>query len=108
MYANRMTMAPGVKQNFDEKVQEDFLFYLEHFKEAFDGLKSDCDKEICKVIMSLRFQLFSEHKIYNFTNSCFMFTEMRVKVSYFLLIFCFQVIRLLEITIKMNNIMYRK
>lgn len=53
MYANRMTMAPGVKQNFDEKVQEDFLFYLEYFKEAFDGLKSDCDKEICKVITSL-------------------------------------------------------
>lgn len=54
MYANRKTMAPGVKQNFDEKVQEDFLFYLEYFKEAFDGLKSDCDKEICKVITSLR------------------------------------------------------
>lgn len=37
-------------QDFNEKVEEDFLFFLEHYKEAFDGLKSESDKEICKVI----------------------------------------------------------
>jgi len=42
-------MAEKVQQTIEEKVEEDFLFFLEHFKEAFDTLKSESDKEICKV-----------------------------------------------------------
>lgn len=34
---------------FQEKIDEDFLFFLEHFKESYDALKSDCEKEICQV-----------------------------------------------------------
>lgn len=37
------------QQNIEEKTIEDFLFFLVHFKEAFDSLKSESDKEICKV-----------------------------------------------------------
>ncbi|KAE9524396.1 hypothetical protein AGLY_015233 [Aphis glycines] len=36
------------QQNIEEKTIEDFLFFLVHFKEAFDSLKSESDKEICK------------------------------------------------------------
>jgi len=51
-------MAAGMMQNFDEKIQEDFLFYLEHFKDAFDGLKSESDKEICRVNIIFLFFYF--------------------------------------------------
>lgn len=56
-------MSAGTTQNFDEKVQEDFLFYLEHFKEAFDGLKSEIDKEICKVIIIFFPNILARHII---------------------------------------------
>jgi len=36
-------------QTFDEKVAEDFMFFLASFKENFDALKSDREKEICQV-----------------------------------------------------------
>jgi len=39
-----------VIQSFENKLQEDFLFFLEHFKEPFDALPSDSEKEMCKVI----------------------------------------------------------
>ncbi|VVC37441.1 Hypothetical protein CINCED_3A006598 [Cinara cedri] len=37
-------MATGL----DEKVEEDFVFFLDHFQESFDSLKSERDKEICQ------------------------------------------------------------
>jgi len=43
-------MAGIVQQlSIEEKINEDFLFFLEHFKAAFDSLKSESEKEICKV-----------------------------------------------------------
>jgi len=43
-------MAGVVQQlSIEEKINEDFLFFLEHFKAAFDSLKSESEKEICKV-----------------------------------------------------------
>ncbi|XP_022173257.1 uncharacterized protein LOC111035790 [Myzus persicae] len=41
-------MAQPVQQPIEEKINEDFLFFLEHFKAAFDSLKSESEKEICK------------------------------------------------------------
>jgi hypothetical protein len=43
------TMATGEPLGVDEKVNEDYLFFLEYFKESFDGLKSEAEKEICNV-----------------------------------------------------------
>ncbi|KAF0773776.1 DUF4485 domain-containing protein [Aphis craccivora] len=43
-----MTGKVQQQQNIEEKTIEDFLFFLVHFKEAFDSLKSESDKEICK------------------------------------------------------------
>jgi hypothetical protein len=43
------TMATGEPLGVDVKVDEDYLFFLEYFKESFDGLKSEADKEICNV-----------------------------------------------------------
>ncbi|VVC42953.1 Domain of unknown function DUF4485, partial [Cinara cedri] len=34
--------------SLDEKVEVDFVFFLEHFQESFDSLKSKSDKEICQ------------------------------------------------------------
>lgn len=45
-------MNTGIVQNIDDKIEEDFLFFLEHFKGAFDGLKSNCEKEICEVVIT--------------------------------------------------------
>lgn len=42
-------MVSGTGQTFEEKVEEDFLFFLEHYREAFETLKSEGEKEICKV-----------------------------------------------------------
>lgn len=42
-------MTTPVKQPMEEKIEEDFLFFLEHFKESFDAMQSECDKELCKV-----------------------------------------------------------
>lgn len=52
-------MSTGIVSESDQKLEEDFLFYIEHFKSAFDGLKSDCEKEICEVaIIRLIYSLF--------------------------------------------------
>ncbi|CAI6351004.1 unnamed protein product [Macrosiphum euphorbiae] len=40
-------MAAGIMQSIDDKVDEDFLFFLEHYNEAFISLRSQSDKEIC-------------------------------------------------------------
>ncbi|XP_060836391.1 uncharacterized protein LOC132919056 [Rhopalosiphum padi] len=40
-------MAAGMVKSIDEKVDEDFLFFLDHFNEPFNKLKSLSDKEIC-------------------------------------------------------------
>lgn len=37
-------------KRFDEKVQEDFLFFVERFQEAFTRMTSESDKDTCKVI----------------------------------------------------------
>lgn len=42
-------MVAGIMQTIDEKVDEDFLFFLEHYNGAFNTLKSQSDKEICSV-----------------------------------------------------------
>jgi len=42
-------MVAGIIQNIDEKVDEDFIFFLEHYNGAFNTLKSQRDKEICNV-----------------------------------------------------------
>lgn len=42
-------MAAGIMQSIDEKVDEDFVFFLEHYNEAFNSLRSQSDKEICSV-----------------------------------------------------------
>jgi len=42
-------MAAGIMQSIDEKVDEDFLFFLEHYNGAFNSLKSHSDKKICSV-----------------------------------------------------------
>jgi len=42
-------MVAGIMQTIEEKVDEDFLFFLEHYNEAFNTLKSLSDKEICSV-----------------------------------------------------------
>lgn len=42
-------MAAGIMQSIDDKVDEDFLFFLEHYNEAFISLRSQSDKEICNV-----------------------------------------------------------
>ncbi|XP_060866952.1 uncharacterized protein LOC132942518 [Metopolophium dirhodum] len=40
-------MAAGIMQSIDDKVDEDFLFFLEHYNGAFNSLRSQSDKEIC-------------------------------------------------------------
>jgi len=42
-------MTVGIMQSIDEKVDEDFLFFLEHYKLAFNTLRALSDKEICSV-----------------------------------------------------------
>jgi len=42
-------MAAGIIQSIDEKVDEDFLFFLEHYNGAFNSLRAQSDKEICSV-----------------------------------------------------------
>jgi hypothetical protein len=42
-------MAAGMVKSIDEKVDEDFLFFLDHFNGPFNKLKSLSDKEICSV-----------------------------------------------------------
>jgi len=36
---------------FEEKVEEDFMYFLEFYKEAFDTLKTDRERDICQVIV---------------------------------------------------------
>ncbi|XP_027849100.2 uncharacterized protein LOC114128723 [Aphis gossypii] len=40
-------MATEMKMSIDEKVDEDFLFFLDHYNGAFNSLRSLSDKEIC-------------------------------------------------------------
>lgn len=42
-------MATEMKISIDEKVDEDFLFFLDHYNGAFNMLRSLSDKEICGV-----------------------------------------------------------
>lgn len=52
----------------DEKISEDFLYFLSFFKESFDTLKRDSQKEICKVIFLLRLLVY-KMKIYCIRNN---------------------------------------
>jgi len=38
---------------FEIKVEEDFMYFLEHYKESFDTLRSDHEREICEVIVQI-------------------------------------------------------
>jgi len=36
---------------FEEKVNQDFMYFLEHYQESFDTLKTDHERDICQVIV---------------------------------------------------------
>lgn len=42
-------MVIGIVKSIDEKVDEDFIFFLEHYNEAFNMLRTQNDKENCGV-----------------------------------------------------------
>jgi len=69
-------MAAGIMQSIDDKVDEDFLFFLEHYNEAFNSLRSQSDKEICNVrTIYLPFEYFDFLNI-NYTICMCIFVEM--------------------------------
>jgi len=47
----------AVLLTFEEKVDQDFMYFLEFYKEAFDTLKTDHERDICQVIVQNLFYI---------------------------------------------------